>query len=67
MSRSKPKRVKPPKRIRYKDRKGYTLGPALLKILAEKGVELGTEEAEAVMSEEMAEALMGNGNDDREA
>ncbi|MFM5147325.1 hypothetical protein [Aeromonas rivipollensis] len=59
MSRSKPKRVKPPKRIRYKDRKGYTLGPALLKLLAENGVELGTPEAEAVMVEAMTDAVMG--------
>lgn len=59
MSRSKPKRVKPPKRIRYKDRKVYVPGPALLKLLAEKGVELGPPEAEAVMVEAMMEALMG--------
>lgn len=65
MSQPKQKRVKPPKRIRYKDRKGYTLGPALLKILAEKGVKLGIEEAEAVMVEAMTEVFMGSGNDDR--
>lgn len=60
MSQPNKKRVKPPKRIRYKDRKGYTIGPALLKLLAENGVELGTPEAEAVMVEAMTEALMGD-------
>lgn len=59
MSHSKPKRVKPPKRIRYKDRLVYRPGPALMKLLAEKGVELGTPEAEAVMVEAFTEALMG--------
>ncbi|MND91291.1 hypothetical protein D3C87_1083010 [compost metagenome] len=58
MSQPKKKRAKPPKRIRYKDRKGYTLGPALLKLLAEKGVELGAEEAEVMTAEAMKEALM---------
>ncbi|MFM4975290.1 hypothetical protein [Aeromonas rivipollensis] len=59
MSQPKKKRMKPPKRIRYKDRLTYRPGPALLKLLAEKGVELGTPEAEAVMVEAMTEALMG--------
>ncbi|MNE59626.1 hypothetical protein D3C80_1547340 [compost metagenome] len=60
MSQPKKKRVKPPKRIRYKDKELVCRpGPALLKLLAEKGVELGTPEAEAVMVEAMMEALMG--------
>ena len=65
MSQPMKMRVKPPKRFRYKDRLTYRPGPALLKLLAEKGVELGTPEAEAVMVEAMTEALMGSGNDDR--
>lgn len=53
------KRVKPPKRIRYKDKPLFIRpGPALLKVLAERGVELGTPEAEAVMAEAMMKALM---------
>jgi len=60
MSQPKKMRVKPTKRIRYKDRLTYRPGPALLKLLAEKGVELGTPEAEAVMVEAITEALMGD-------
>lgn len=60
MSQPKRMRVKPTKRIRYKDRLTYRPGPALLKLLAEKGVELGTPEAEVAMVEAMTEALMGD-------
>lgn len=47
MSRTKKKRVPPPKRIRHKAPKVYTLGPALIKLLEAEGFVVGTPEEDA--------------------
>lgn len=50
MSRTKKKRVAPPKRIRYKDKHIISgIGSVMLKALEDAGLERGTPEAEAFL------------------